>query len=336
MWTWLSGGLLLGWAIGANVAANIFATAVATRMVRFATVVKLSVVFIMLGGVINGPAAMDTLSRLGGIDSLPVAFTVALASAAAIACMSAVGLPVSAAQTGVGALIGYQLFQQGTISAPAQLLLRTIVATWICAPILSALTAFVIYKTTARIFRRLPMPLFSTDQALRFSLLVVGCYGAWAFGGNNMANVVSFYVGIELFAPVQVGPWILSQPRILALFGGLAMSLGVATYSRRIMLTVGRDLVKLDGTTALVAIMSQALVVDFLAHSWQVGRHALPAIPVSVSQALVGAVLGLGLARGIQTIKLRTLGKIVIGWIAAPIISAILSFVLLPFAAGPA
>jgi len=331
MWMWLSSGLWLGWAVGANVAANIFATAVASRMVRFTTVVKLSVTFIMLGGLINGPAGIDTLSRLGGVDSLPGAFTVAFASAVAITCMSAFGLPVSAAQTGVGALIGYQLFQHGSINAAAQLLLRTIVITWICAPILSALTAFVIYKLTAQIFRRLPMPLFLMDRWVRLGLLVAGCYGAWAFGGNNMANVVSFYVELDLFSPVHAGPWIITQTRILALLGGIAISFGIATYSHRIMLTVGRDLVKLDGITALIAILSQAVVVDFLAHSWKFGRYVLPAIPVSVSQALVGAVLGLGMARGIQTIKLKVLGNIVIGWITAPIISAGLTFVLLPF-----
>jgi PiT family inorganic phosphate transporter len=285
--------------------------------------------FIILGAVINGPAAMETMSQLGGIGSLPVALAVTLASAAAIACMCAAGLPVSAAQTGVGALIGYQLFQQGAISAATRNLLQTIVVAWICAPVMAALLAFVIYNAAARIFRRVPMPLFSMDRWLRLGLVVVGCYGAWAFGGNNMANVVGFYAGIDLFAPIPVGPWNVSQPQILALSGAIAVSLGVATYSRRIMLTVGRDLVRLDAVSALIAVLAQALVVDFLAHSWRLGPYALPAIPISVSQALVGAVLGLGAARGIQTIRLRILGNILTGWIAAPLISAGLTVVLL-------
>jgi PiT family inorganic phosphate transporter len=332
MWTWLSSGLWLGWAVGANVAANIFATAFASRMVSFATVVKLSVLFIVLGGVINGPAAMDTLSALGGLDSLPAAFIVALASALTITGMSALRLPVSAAQTAVGALIGHQLLLQGRIGAPAQLLLRMIAIAWICAPMLSALTAFVLYKTTAQLFRRVPMPLFLMDQWLRLGLLAAGCYGAWAFGGNNMANVVSFYVGLDLFPAVHVGPWVISQARMLALFGGIAISLGIVTFSRRMMLMVGRELVKLDGVTALIAVLSQALVVDFLAHSWAFGGYILPAIPISVSQALVGAIVGLGLARGLQTINLKILGNIVIGWVVTPIIAAGLVYLLQPFA----
>jgi PiT family inorganic phosphate transporter len=334
MWAGLTSGLFLGWSVGANVAANIFATAVASRMVRFATVVKLSVVFVILGGLINGPAAIDTLSRLGGVDTLAGAFTAALASAVAIAVMTAAKLPVSAAQTAVGALIGYQFFHQGSVDLSAQLLLRTIILTWICAPILAAATSFLIYKLVAQTFRRLPMPLFLMDQWLRLGLLAAGCYGAWAFGGNNMANVVSFYVRLDLFAPVPLGPWMIPQTRILALLGGLAIGLGIATYSHRVMLTVGRDLVKLDGITALIAILSEALVVDFLTHSWEFGSYHLPAIPVSISQALVGSVVGLGMARGLQTIQLKVLRNILVGWIAAPVAACALVYIIAPITMG--
>jgi PiT family inorganic phosphate transporter len=329
---WLSGGFFLGWAVGANVAATVFATAVAARMLRFSTAVELSIVFIVLGGFINGPAATETLNRLGPVATLPSAFTLAVVSAAVITCMSALGLPVSAAQTAVGALLGYQLFQQGTITASAQPLLRMIMITWICAPVFSALIAFLLYKATVQVFRRLPMPIFLMDQALRLGLILAGCYGAWAFGGNNLANVVGFYASQDLFAPVHIGPWVISQSRILALLGGFAIAAGIASFSHRVMLTLGRDLVKLDAITALLAILAQALVVDFLAHSWEFGKHTLPAIPISVSQALVGAILGIGMARGIQTIKLKILGNIIVAWITAPVFSAGLSYLLLRLA----
>jgi inorganic phosphate transporter, PiT family len=330
MWAWLTSGLVLGWSIGANVAANVFATAVASGMIRFSTAVKLGALFVILGGLINGPAAMNTLGKLGAVDTFAAAFSVALASALAIILMTAAKLPVSAAQTAVGALVGYQLCRYGSISATAQNLLRTIIITWISVPFLAALTAFALYKTIAAVSRRAAMPLLMIDQWLRIALVTAGCYGAWALGGNNMANVVSFYVGLDLFAPLQVGPWLISQPRMLALFGGLAMAGGMATYSRRIMLTVGRDLVKLDAITAFIAILSGALVVDLLSHQWQFAAFVIPAIPVSISQALVGSILGLGLARGMQTIRLGVLRNILIGWITAPLISGGIAYVLVP------
>jgi PiT family inorganic phosphate transporter len=124
------------------------------------------------------------------------------------------------------------------------------------------------------------------------------------------------------------------QTRILALLGGLAIGLGIATYSHRVMLTVGRDLVKLDGITALIAILSEALVVDFLTHSWEFGSYHLPAIPVSISQALVGSVVGLGMARGLQTIQLKVLRNILVGWIAAPVAACALVYIIAPITMG--
>ncbi|MFQ5859383.1 MAG: inorganic phosphate transporter [Anaerolineae bacterium] len=330
MLTWLSSGLFLGWSLGANDAANVFGTAVASRMVRFSTAASLCAAFVILGGLVNGPAAMETLGEFGHIDTLASAFAGALAAAVAVAAMTRLGVPVSTSQAVVGALIGYRLFQHGSIDAPAWLLLRTIVLTWVACPILAAASAFLIYKLLALAFRWLPMPLLVLDHWLRFGLLAVGCYGAWALGGNNMANVVGVYTRLDLFDPMQLGPWALSQSRILALLGGMAISLGVITYSYRVMMTVGRDLVKLDAISALIAILAEALVVDFFAHSWDLGAFTLSAIPVSTSQALVGGVLGSGLARGIQTIRMRVLLNIAMGWIATPLIAAALARVIFP------
>jgi PiT family inorganic phosphate transporter len=329
MWAWLSSGLFLGWSLGANDAANVFGTAVASRMVRFATAAWLCSIFVIVGGLVNGPFAMETLGEFGGIESLLGAFSATLASGVAITCMNRLGLPVSTSQAMVGALIGYRLFQHGAIDPEAWFLLRTMVTVWVACPILAGLAAFLIYKLIAQIFRWLPMPLLPLDRWLRFGLLAVGCYGAWALGGNNMANVVGAYMSLDLFRTIQIRPWEVSQSRILALIGGLAISLGVATYSHRVMLTVGRDLVKLDAITALVAVLAEALVVDFFAHPWNLGGFILPAIPVSTSQALVGGVLGLGVARGIQTIKMHVLVKIVLGWIAAPNLAALLTYLFL-------
>jgi PiT family inorganic phosphate transporter len=330
MWAWLSSALFLGWCVGANGAANIFATAVAARMIRFATVVRVSGIFVILGGLVNGPAAMDTLSRLGDIDSLPGAFSVATASAAAIAVMTAARLPVSAAQTAVGALIGSQFFFRGAVEPPTLRLLQTIIFTWTCAPLLAGVAAFGIYAIAARLFRRFSMPLLLMDQWLRMGLLAVGAYGAWAFGGNNIANVVSFYARLDLFSPAVLGAWVVSQTQMLALLGGLAIWLGIATFSHRIIRTVGHDLVRLDGVTALIAILSEALVVDFLAHTWSFGAFTLPAVPVSISQALVGALLGVGVARGVQTIQFKVLRNIILGWVVAPLLSALLAGLMAP------
>ncbi|MFQ5634660.1 MAG: inorganic phosphate transporter [Gammaproteobacteria bacterium] len=325
----LASGLLAGWSLGANDAANVFGTAVASRMLRYATAVSLAAVFVILGGVVNGPAAMGTVSELGNIDTLPAAFVSLAAAGLIVTLMTRAGMPVSVSQALVGALIGYRLSCESGIDEPTRILLRKILLTWIASPILAASLAVLIYVLLARLFRRLPMPLFALDRWLRIGLVAAGCYGAWALGGNNMANVVGVYLGLDMLPAVSIGPIELSEARMLALFGGAAISLGIVTYSRRVILTVGRDLVKLDATTALIAVTAQAIVVDLFAHTWHFGSFVFPAIPVSTSQAIVGAVLGIGVVRGLQSVNKRLLIRIALSAIATPLFAAGFSYLVL-------
>jgi PiT family inorganic phosphate transporter len=83
------------------------------------------------------------------------------------------------------------------------------------------------------------------------------------------------------------------------------------------MLTVGSRLVSLDAFSALVAILAQAATVHLF---------AIIGVPVSVSQAIVGAVLGIGLAKGVKTINRGLLLRVVFGWVGTPTIAGLVCF----------
>ena len=106
----LLSGLFLGWSLGANDAANVYGTAVGTRMIRFRTAAILCSAFVILGAVIGGAGASHTLGQLGSVDAPPGAFTVALAAALSVTWMTRLGIPVSTSQAVVGAIIGWNLF----------------------------------------------------------------------------------------------------------------------------------------------------------------------------------------------------------------------------------
>ncbi len=108
----LSSGLFLGWSLGANDAANVFGTAVGTRMVRFGTAAVICSVFLILGAVISGGGAAHTLGKLGAVNALGGSFTAAGAAALAVYLMTKAGLPVSTTQAIVGAIIGWNLFTE--------------------------------------------------------------------------------------------------------------------------------------------------------------------------------------------------------------------------------
>lgn len=85
------------------------------------------------------------------------------------------------------------------------------------------------------------------------------------------------------------------------------------------MMTVGSGLVRLDAFTAFIAILSEAATVHVF---------AVIGVPVSTSQAIVGAVLGVGILKGARTINSKTLWRILFGWLGTPTISGSVAFVV--------
>ena len=110
IWFFLLSGIFLGWSLGANDTANIFGTAVGTRMIRFRTAAIVTAVFVVLGAVISGEGATHTLGKLGAVNAIAGSFTVALAAAVTVAWMTKLKLPVSTSQAIVGAIIGRNFF----------------------------------------------------------------------------------------------------------------------------------------------------------------------------------------------------------------------------------
>jgi PiT family inorganic phosphate transporter len=100
----------------------------------------------------------------------------------------------------------------------------------------------------------------------------------------------------------------------------LSIALGTLTYSRRVMETVGKGIVPLDPFSALVAVLAEALSLHLFT---QIG------VPVSSSQAIVGAVVGVGLVGDVQTVSVKMLAKIGIGWIMTPVSGGVLAYLFI-------
>ena len=111
----LTSGLFLGWSLGANDAANVFGTAVGTRMISFKKAAIYSGIFVILGAVISGAGAAKTLGELGSVNAIAGAFVVALAAAVTVYWLTVLGYPVSTTQAIVGAIIGWDLFSGALI-----------------------------------------------------------------------------------------------------------------------------------------------------------------------------------------------------------------------------
>ena len=331
----LSSGLFLGWALGANDAANVFGTAVGTRMVRFGTAAVICSIFLILGAVISGGGAAHTLGKLGAVNALGGSFTAAGAAALAVYLMTKAGVPVSTTQAIVGAIIGWNLFTETRTDTGT---LVTILSTWIICPLLAAGIAMVLYKLTTYVIRTTKPHLLRQDAYTRLGLILAGAFGAYSLGANNIANVMGVFVPSSPFTDFDIaGLGTFTSIQQLFLLGALAIAVGVITYSKRVMVTVGSRLLPLSPVGAWVAVISHSVVLFLFASQGlesllaSAGLPTIPLVPVSSSQAVVGAVLGIGLLKGGRAIRWRVLGGISLGWLATPIIAGVVCFVGLFF-----
>ena len=329
IWLFLSSGLFLGWSLGANDAANLFGTAVGTKMVRFATAAFVASVFVVLGAVAGKAGAAGTLDRLGAVDTLPGAFAVAFAAALSVfLLLKRIGLPVSTSQAIVGAIVGWNLFT-GRPTDPKALL--QILSSWVVCPVLAAAVAAVLFLGARAAMPRMKIHLLEVDAWTRAGLLVVGGFGAFSLGQNNIANVMGVFVRVSPFPEAtSLGPLRVTSVEMLFLLGGLAIATGIYTYSHRIMRRMGTGLAALSPLAALIVVLAASTVL-FLFASPDLerllrshGLPALPLVPVSSSQAVVGAILGISLVRR-SPVKARPLGEILLGWAAAPLLAMVLS-----------
>lgn len=329
----LASGLFLGWSLGANDAANVFGTAVGSRMIRFATAAAIASGFVILGALISGAGAAHTLGDLGSVNALPGAFIVALAAAYTVYVMTKWGLPVSTTQAIVGAIVGWNIFSGSVTNAST---LTKILATWVACPLLAAAIAIPTFKLTEFFLYRMKFHLLRQDAYIRLALILAGAFGAYSLGANNIANVVGVFMSVSPFTDFRVaGLFTVSSAEQLFLLGGIAIAVGIITYSKKVMLTVGQDLLPLSPAAAWVAVIAHSIVLMLFASEGlenllaRAGLPTIPLVPVSSSQAIVGAVVGIGLLKGGREIRWPVLGNIGMAWVSTPIMSALLCLVAL-------
>jgi PiT family inorganic phosphate transporter len=148
-------------------------------------------------------------------------------------------------------------------------------------------------------------------------MIFTGCAMAFAHGSNDVANgigpmaaVISLIQsGGEISAKSPVTPWML-------LIGGIGIVVGLATYGYKVMQTIGTKITELPPTRGYCATISAAGVV--------VVASGL-GLPVSTTHIAVGAVMGVGLSRGIGALDLRVIGGIILSWFVTVPVGAVLA-----------
>ena len=139
-------GVYLGWGLGANDAANVFGTGVATGVVKYRAAILLTSVFVIIGALLQGSRGLHTIGALTDID-VHAAFIASLAAAVTVTILTVLALPVSTSQAIVGAILAVAMLGEGV---QVRILVKVLLS-WICSPVAAALISYVLYLLVAQL-----------------------------------------------------------------------------------------------------------------------------------------------------------------------------------------
>ena len=141
---------------------------------------------------------------------------------------------------------------------------------------------------------------------------------AFAHGSNDVANAVGPMAAVIDVATTGVLSAKATVPSWVLLMGAVGIVLGLATYGYKVIATVGHDITELTPSRGFSAEIATAMTVVMASYT---------GIPVSTTHTLVGAILGVGFARGIAAIDLRVVGGIFMSWVVTLPAGALLAVI---------
>ncbi|KJS08782.1 MAG: phosphate permease [Gammaproteobacteria bacterium BRH_c0] len=147
---------------------------------------------------------------------------------------------------------------------------------------------------------------YSVEKVFAILMVFTACSMAFAHGSNDVANAVGPLAAIVSVVKTGVVGSTAPMPSWILLLGGVGIVIGLGTYGFKVMATIGKKITELTPSRGFAAELGAASTVVLASAT---------GIPVSTTHTLVGAVLGVGLARGIAALNLRVIGSIFVSWL---------------------
>ncbi len=162
----------------------------------------------------------------------------------------------------------------------------------------------------------------TVERVFGILMIVTACGMAFAHGSNDVANAIGPLAAVIAVAQSGLVTSQSAVPLWVLLLGGAGIVVGLATFGRHVIATVGERITQLTPSRGFAAELAAATTIVIASGT---------GIPISTTHTLVGAVLGVGFARGIEAIDLRVVGRIFVSWVVtipAGALLAILFFLL--------
>ena len=321
MYWFLFGGLFLSWSFGRNNLSNVFGTAIGTRMVYFRLAASLAGVFILLGALFSSTQTTDAMLQIAHIPSVFGAFLISVSVALTILFVGHFGIPVSMAQSSIGALIGWNIFFQMQNNWPVGI---DMVGAWFYCPVVAAVFAMLGFYAAKALLQYVKIPILYRDMWLRILLILSGVYSAYFLGANNMPAIAGPYLAVENVSAFYI-----------ILFFGFVIAVGALMADKRVIAMVSSGLYPLSPVEALVVVWACGLTLYCFSGNglWSLllwlHLPAFPLVPIPTSSVLVGSIIGVGFVKGSAGIRWHSFSKVIASWFVVPIISGLICWGIL-------
>jgi PiT family inorganic phosphate transporter len=158
----------------------------------------------------------------------------------------------------------------------------------------------------------------TVERVFGVLMVVTACSMAFAHGSNDVANAIGPLAAVISVASTGAVAAKASLPLWVLILGGGGIVVGLATYGIRVISTVGKKITQLTPSRGFAAELAAATTIVIASGT---------GIPISTTHTLVGAVLGVGAARGIEAIDLRVVARIFVSWVVTIPAGAFLAIV---------
>ncbi|MEA2070051.1 MAG: inorganic phosphate transporter [Asgard group archaeon] len=303
--------MILAFAIGAN--DETYASIVGIKRVSVNVAVFLGAIIAFIGSLLFAPRICDTLQN--DISTLNIAdyhivVVIFLAMATSLILASFFGLPISSTQAMIGAILGLTIIKQESIIWTFDGFGK-IIFTWLISPIVGFVASFLLIKIVNKIMAQRIKGLQDYEKSseifgssLFFMVIILGL----SRSGNDLCNAIAPIV--PLFQEEGRSLFYQYLPIII---GGLSLGLGLIFIGRRVLQTLGNDVVKLTPETGFATQTASAIII-FIAVFF--------GIPISGTMVLVSSFVGAGIG-GNKPVNFASVKMITLFAFLTPILSAV-------------
>jgi phosphate/sulfate permease len=296
--------LLIAFGIGSNDTSNALGICIGCGVIKLRRALLLFGCFVLIGVLLQGQKVMKTVGKdlvEVNLSIIGISFSVA---AVLIIISNWKKLPLSTHQVIIGSLVGSGVASGAAVNYTAIL---EIIVSWIVSPLVAFFSALFLYKAMEKTISKLSI--FRIERILRTLLLLSGILIAYNTGANELATILGPVIHSGLMEQLRA-----------SLIGSLFVFLGAVILSHRVIETIGKGITTMDPYSGFAAQFGAGMCVMFF---------TFLGMPISTTYCIIGGISGVGMSKGMNTVKLDLIKKIIANWFIAPSLAFLISFLIM-------